>query len=123
MQMTTNPTSIDDYIAGFPKEVGVLLQQMRMTICEAAPGAEEVISYAMPAFKLNGILVYYAAFKNHIGFFPTSSGIAAFKDELSAYKWSKGAIQFPLDKPLPLDLIVKIVKFRVNENLNKFAGK
>jgi len=86
---------------------------------EAAPEAVEVISYQMPAFKLNGILVYFAAFKNHIGFYPTSSGIEQFKKELSPYKWSKGAVQFPLDKPIPFALVKKIVIFRVKENLRR----
>ena len=110
---------IDQYIAGFPEEHRKKLEILRETIRQAAPGAEEDISYSMPAFKQNGILVYYAAYKNHIGFYPTGSGIVAFMSELSDYKWSKGTIQFPLDRPLPLPLITKIVKFRVEENLNK----
>jgi uncharacterized protein YdhG (YjbR/CyaY superfamily) len=110
-------TNIDDYIAGFPEPTGKLLLQLRKIIRQAAPEAEEVISYQMPAFKQNGILVYYAAYKNHIGFYPTSSGIEAFKSELSPYLWSKGTIQFPLDQPLPADLITRIVKFRVSKRL------
>ncbi|MBI3125914.1 MAG: DUF1801 domain-containing protein [Ignavibacteriales bacterium] len=96
-----------------------MLESLRQTIRKAAPKAEEVVSYQMPAFKQNSVLVYFAAFKNHIGFYPTSSGIAAFKEEISKYKNSKGAVQFPLDKKLPLGLVTKIVKFRVKEDLAK----
>jgi uncharacterized protein YdhG (YjbR/CyaY superfamily) len=113
------PGSIDEYIAAFPKRMQLLLKQMRTALREAAPGAEEKISYRMPAFALKGILVYFAAHKNHIGFYPTASGIQAFQKELSAYEGSKGAVRFPLDKPLPLQLIAKIVKWRVAENLKK----
>jgi uncharacterized protein YdhG (YjbR/CyaY superfamily) len=111
------PKDIDEYINGFPTEIQQLLEQVRLTIKENAPQAKEVISYSMPAFKLNGILVWFAGYSKHIGFYPGASGIAAFKNELSNYKWAKGSVQFPLDKPLPLDLITKMVKFRVNENL------
>lgn len=111
--------NMDEYIAGFPAEVQDLLQQVRTTIRKAAPKAEEAMSYAMPTFKLNGNLVHFAAYKNHIGFYPTPSGIEAFKEELSAYKSSKGAVQFPIDQRLPLSLISKIVKFRVQENEKK----
>ncbi len=111
--------TIDEYIATFPKNVQNILAEMRQAIRESAPQAEEVISYQMPAFKLNGILVYFAAFKNHIGFFPTTSAMETFKEELSGYAVSKGTIRFPLDKPIPLDLVKKIVKFRVKENLEK----
>ena len=107
---------IDKYIEGFPEETQTILKQLRSVIKEAAPGAEEVISYQMPAFKYSGILVYFAGFKKHIGFYPTASGITAFKDELSSYKGAKGSVQFPIDKPLPYNLIAKIVKFRVKEN-------
>jgi uncharacterized protein YdhG (YjbR/CyaY superfamily) len=110
---------IDKYISGFPKEVQVLLEQVRTTIRQAAPEAEETIKYAMPTFVLNGNLVHFAAFKNHIGFYPVPSGIEAFKKELSAYKQGKGSVQFPLDQPIPLDLIAKIVKYRIVENLRK----
>ncbi len=112
-------TSIDDYIAGFSEEIQDLLRAIRKGVSESAPDAREAISYQMPTFKLNGILVHFAAFKNHIGFYPTPSGITAFQEELSPYKTSKGAIQFPLDQPLPLELIRKIVQFRVRENLGK----
>lgn len=107
------------YIAAQPTEIQYRLQQLRETIRKAAPDAEEVISYQMPAFRLNGMLVYFAGWKNHIGFYPVSSAVAAFKEELSPYKFAKGSIQFPHDKTLPLKLITKIVKFRVQENLNK----
>jgi uncharacterized protein YdhG (YjbR/CyaY superfamily) len=112
----TAARSIDEYISGFPGDIGKTLEKLRAAIRAAAPGAEERISYQMPAFYLAGNLVYFAAFKNHIGFFPTSSGIAAFKRELAPYSCSKGTVRFPLDKPLPLALIRKIVKFRVAEN-------
>jgi uncharacterized protein YdhG (YjbR/CyaY superfamily) len=110
---------IDVYIANQTPEVQILLQQMRQTIKKAAPEAEEVISYNMPAFKYHGILVYFAAYKNHIGFYATPTGHFEFKEELSAYKQGKGSVQFPLNKPLPLDLISRIVTFRVKENLKK----
>ena len=109
--------TIDQYIATFPPNIQTILQQIRQAIHEAAPEAEETISYQMPAFKQNGVLVYFAAFKDHIGFFPTGSGVEAFKDKTSSYKTGKGTIQFPLDKPVPLDLIKEIVRFRVKENL------
>jgi len=115
--------SIDEYITAFPKQIQDILQKLRWIIKEAAPQAQETISYQMPAFKLNGILVYFAAFKDHIGFFPTSSGVAAFEKELSEYKTSKGTIRFPLDKQIPFDLVTKIVKYRVNENLQKKRHK
>ena len=117
-----NP-DVDRYIAGFPDNVRELLMQLRTAVREAAPEAEEVISYQMPAYRLQGMLVYFAGYKNHIGFYPTSSGIKAFKQELSAYKGAKGTVQFPLDKPLPLDIIKKIVAFRVAENLQKTGSK
>lgn len=117
--MKSQYKTIDEYIKTFSPEIQSILEKMRQTIRKAAPGAIEVISYQMPAFKLNGILVYFAAFKDHIGFFPTASGIAALKNELSPYKWSKGTIQFPLDKPIPYDLVEKIVKFRIKENQAK----
>lgn len=116
-------TSIDEYIAGFPPEVQQLLEQVRTTIRAAAPQAEETISYAIPTFTLEGNLVHFAAFKNHIGFYPVPSGMEAFKDELAAYKSGKGSAQFPLNQALPLDLITRIVKYRVQENLEKAARK
>lgn len=115
----TTVQSIDEYIRQFSPEIQEKLQTMRNVIKEAAPEAEETISYRMPAFAMRGILVYFAAFKNHIGFYPTASGISAFQDELSAYHSAKGSVQFPLKEPLPCDLISKIVTFRVAENLRK----
>ncbi|MCU0372200.1 MAG: DUF1801 domain-containing protein [Ignavibacteria bacterium] len=115
--------SIDEYIASFPEETVLLLEQIRKTIKQAAPLAEETISYSMPAFRQNGILVYFAAFKNHIGFFPAPSGKEAFGKELSVYKGGKGTVQFPLDKPLPLNLISRIVRFRVKENSGKIKNR
>ena len=117
------PQNIDEYIAGFPNDIQEKLQKIRMTIRKAAPKAEEKISYQIPAFALNGNLVWFAAFKKHIGFFPTSSGIREFEKELSIYKCSKGTAQFPLDKPIPLGLISRIVKFRLKENLARAAAK
>lgn len=115
--------TIDDYILHFPPEVQEILNQLRKVIKEAAPDAEEKISYQMPAFAFHGNLVYFAAYKNHIGFYPTSSGIAEFKQELSEYKGSKGAVQFPIGKPLPFELISKIVHFRVAENIKRAEDK
>jgi uncharacterized protein YdhG (YjbR/CyaY superfamily) len=113
------PPSVDAYIAAFPEDIQKRLKCLLRTVRAAAPGAEERISYGMPAFKLNGILVYFAAFKNHIGFFPTSSGVEAFRAELAGYAVSKGTIRFPHDRPLPLRLVARIVGFRVAENLAK----
>jgi len=115
--------TIDDYIAAFPDDVQALLQAVRATIHAAAPDAVERISYGMPAFAQEGNLVYFAALKHHIGLYPTSSGIAAFQQEISAYESSKGAVKFPKDQPMPLDLIARIVQFRVTENLNRAAAK
>ena len=111
--------TIDEYIATFPNNVQSILQELRQVIRDSAPEAEEVISYQIPAFKLNGILVWFAAFKDHIGFYPKSSAIEAFKKELSGYDISKGTIRFPLDKPIPFELVRKIVKHRVKENLSE----
>lgn len=111
--------TIRQYIESFPESTQRILRKLHKAIKETAPDAEEIISYNMPAFSLNGVLVYYAAYKSHIGFYPTGSGIAAFTDEISDYKHSKGAIQFPIDEPLPLDLVKKIVKFRIKMNLEK----
>src|SRR5437868_2932104 len=116
-------SSIDEYIATFPEDIQALLESVRATIKASAPGAQERISYQMPAFALHGNLVYFAALKNHIGFYPTASGIEAFKDELSMYEGTKGAVKFPINQPLPLELISKIVQYRVTENLNNAAAK
>ena len=117
------PKDVDTYIAAQPEEVRPLLQKLRQTIKKAAPKAEESISYQMPGYKLNGALVYFGSWKNHIGFYPVSSGISKFKKELSAYKVAKGTVQLPLDKPLPVKLISEIVKFRVKENMEKTEAK
>ncbi|HEX5112300.1 MAG TPA: DUF1801 domain-containing protein [Saprospiraceae bacterium] len=115
----TKTKNIDEYIAQFPKEIRDRLEQMRETIRKAAPEAEEAISYAMPTFKLNGNLVHFAGYKNHIGFYPAPDGIEAFKKEIAKYKWAKGSVQFPHDQKLPMALITKIVKFRVRQNKEK----
>jgi uncharacterized protein YdhG (YjbR/CyaY superfamily) len=112
-------TSIDEYMKDLPLEVREKLEQVRATVREAAPEAKEKISYNMPAFTLNGNLVYFAAFKSHIGFYPIPSGIEAFKEELAKYQQGKGSVQFPLDQPMPLDLIRRIVLFRAEENRKK----
>ncbi len=112
-------TTIDDYIKNFPNKTQKLLETMRQTIRKAAPQAVEAISYQIPTFKLNGNLVHFAAYNNHIGFYPTSSGTKAFKKELSQYKGAKGSVQFPIDEPIPYDLVKKIVRFRLKENLEK----
>ena len=119
----TKPNNFEEYIVAFPVETQKILEQLRETIRKAAPEADEVISYGMPSFTQNGRLLYFAAFKNHIGFYPMMTAIEAFKPNLSAFKWAKGTIQFPLQKPLPLELITDIVKFRVNENLEKSKNK
>ena len=111
--------AIDDYIALFPKQIQEVLQELRQTIKESAPRAQEAISYQIPTFKLNGNLVHFAAYKNHIGFYPTSSGISKFQKELSKYELSKGTVRFPLGEPVPFGLVRKIVKYRVKENLGK----
>lgn len=119
----TTPKNIDEYIAGFPDNIQEILEKIRKTIREAAPDSEEAISYQMPTFRLYGNLVHFAAFKNHIGFYPTPTGTEKFQKELSAYKGAKGSVQFPLDKPIPYDLIRDIVRFRVGENMEKAVGK
>lgn len=115
--------TIDEYISQFPADVQEKLQILRDVIKQSAPNAIEKISYQMPAFYYLGNLVYFAAFKNHIGFYPTSSGVAAFKKELSKYKGAKGSVQFPIDEPIPYELISKIVKYRVDENMKKAQDK
>ena len=113
------PESIDEYIGTFPKEIRSKLESIRKAVKEEAPDAKEVISYGMPAFKLNRVLVYFAAQQKHIGFYPTASGISAFEEELSQFKHSKGAVQFPIDEPVPLELVRKVVRFRVKEDMAK----
>ena len=119
--MSKHYETIDEYIAAFPENIQSILQEFRQAIMQSAPGAVEAISYQMPAFKLNGTLVWFAAFKDHIGFYPRESAIEAFKEKLSTYGVSKGTIRFPLDKPIPLDLIKEIVRFRVKENQHRPA--
>ena len=110
------PQTIDEYIAGFPPEIQEILEKIRAIIREAAPGAVEAIKYEIPTFVLHGNLAHFAAFKNHIGFYPTPTGIEAFKDKLAAYAGAKGTVRFPLDQPIPYDLIRRIVERRVSEN-------
>ena len=112
-------STIDDYIASFPPAIQQKLIEIRRVIREAAPEASEKIAYQMPTFYLNGNLVHFAAYARHIGFYPAPSGLAAFKEELSQFKGAKGSVQFPLDQPLPMDLISRIVRFRVTENMKK----
>jgi uncharacterized protein YdhG (YjbR/CyaY superfamily) len=119
----TTYQSIDDYITGFPDKVQVILRQIRQLVRDLAPEAEEGISYQMPTFKLHGPLVYFGAYKSHIGFYPTPSGTEKFQEELAPYKSGKGSIRFPVDQPIPFDLIAEIVKFRVQENLQKAEAK
>ena len=123
VETKNTPNEIDVYIAQFPEEIQTLLEQMREIIHAAAPEAAEAISYQMPTFKLHGNLVHFAGYKKHIGFYPAPSGIERFKDELSAYEGAKGSVRFPLDKPIPYDLISRIVAFRVKENLEKAEAK
>jgi uncharacterized protein YdhG (YjbR/CyaY superfamily) len=113
------PSSVDEYIARFPADIQRILEEVRRIIREVVPDVEEVISYQMPTYRLHGNLVHFAAHKNHIGFYPTPSGIEAFVDELTPYQTSKGAVQFPLDQPIPYDIIRKIVAYRREENLEK----
>jgi len=117
------PSTIDEYIRLFPEDVRAILEEVRAAIRGAAPTAEEKISYRMPTFFLEGNLVHFAAYKKHIGFYPAPHGIERFKKELSAYKGAKGSVQFPIDKPLPMELIIEIVKFRVAENLAAAEAK
>jgi uncharacterized protein YdhG (YjbR/CyaY superfamily) len=120
---TSAPANIDEYIASFPPDTQAILQKIRATVHQAAPEAQETISYQMPTFTLKGNLVHFAAFKNHIGFYPTPTGVEQFQKELAPYKWAKGSIRFPLDQPMPYDLIRQIVLYRVQENLEKAAAK
>ncbi len=117
------PTTIDAYIAGFPPHVQELLQKVRTTIRRAAPDAQEVISYQMPTFRLEGNLVHFAAFQSHIGLYPTPSGTERFREELALYETGKGSIRFPLDRPIPYDLITRIVKFRAKENRQRAEAR
>jgi uncharacterized protein YdhG (YjbR/CyaY superfamily) len=123
MTKSTTPTSIDEYIAGFPREVRVTLQKIRLTIKKAAPDAQETISYQIPTFKLHGTLISFAAFSKHIGLYPAPSGSERFNRELSAFRASKSTVRFPLDKPVPYGLITRIVKLRVKANQEKASSK
>src|SRR5690349_20136394 len=120
---STRFNSVDEYIKSLPSASKEKIIELRCLIKKIAPEAEELISYNMPSFKYHGRLVYYAAFKSHIGLYPMASGIAAFQNEISKYKWAKGSVQFPLDKPLPTTLIKKIIQFRIKENREKFELK
>lgn len=119
----TKPTTIDEYIADFSPDMQEILQKVRATIKEAAPKAEETIKYQMPTFVLEGNLVYFGGFKKHVGFYPVPTGIEAYAEDLEPYKTGKGSIQFPYNKPIPYDLITKVVKFRVAENLRNAEAK
>lgn len=123
MQTDVQFKTVEQYLSSFPAKTKAMLKDLRKTIKQNAPKAEELISYNMPAYKLNGPLVYFAGYKNHIGLYPTPNGIAAFKKELSRYKSAKGSVQFPIDEALPLGLIAEIVKFKVAENLEKESSK
>ena len=123
MMAKANYKTIDEYIASFPEDTQKILEEIRATIKAVAPEAEEKISYQMPTFFLKGNLIHFAAFKNHIGIYPTPSGTQAFKDEISMYQGAKGSIRLPIDEPMPLELISRIVKFRVAENLTKAKSK
>lgn len=116
------PENIDEYIEDYPAKVRKILQKIRKTIHKAAPGVEESISYQMPAFKLNGVLIYFAAYENHIGIYPAPRGVKEFKKELEQYEGGKGTVQLPLDQPVPYDLITRIVKYRAKENSEKKSG-
>ncbi|MDO8899046.1 MAG: DUF1801 domain-containing protein [Bacteroidales bacterium] len=122
-EKATKVTDIESYIAGFPEHTQLKLQQIRNAIREAAPDAAETINYQMPTFQLHGNLVHFAGYKMHIGFYPAPSGIAAFETELTPWSYAKGSVQFPLNEPLPLELIQRIVSFRVRENLEKADRK
>ena len=115
--------TVDEYIEGFPADVQKILQKVRATIKKAAPGAEETIKYGIPTFTLKGNLVHFGGYKEHIGFYPAPAGIDAFKKELAAYQTGKGTLQFPLNKPIPYDIITRVVKFRVEKNLEKAKPK
>jgi uncharacterized protein YdhG (YjbR/CyaY superfamily) len=114
---------INEYIACFPKETQKILEDIRIVVKDAAPGAIETIKYSMPTLMLKGNLIHFAAFKNHIGLYPSPSGDEAFKNEIAPYKAAKSSIRFPIDKPIPFELIRKIIKFRISESMNKGAGK
>jgi uncharacterized protein YdhG (YjbR/CyaY superfamily) len=122
-KLKVTPETVDEYIAAFPADIKKRMQQLRKTIRAAAPKADEVISYQMPGYKYFGMLVYFAAYKNHIGFYPGAGGVLEFYKKLSSFKSAKGSVQFPHDRPIPYDVISKIVKFRVKQNEEKFSLK
>jgi uncharacterized protein YdhG (YjbR/CyaY superfamily) len=122
-KIKVTPETVDEYIAAFPADIKKRMQQLRKTIRAAAPKADEVISYQMPGYKYFGMLVYFAAYKNHIGFYPGAGGVLEFYKKLSSFKSAKGSVQFPHDRPIPYDVISKIVKFRVKQNEEKFSLK
>jgi uncharacterized protein YdhG (YjbR/CyaY superfamily) len=122
-RMKSDPNSIDAYIAGYPPHVQEILQKIRLTIKKAAPDAQETIKYRLATFTLKGNLVHFGAFKKHIGFYPTPTGTAKFRKELSVYQGAKGSVRFPLDRPIPYALISKIVRFRVKENMERAKAK
>ena len=123
MATRSTASSIDEYIAGFPPETRKMLKELRALIRASAPDATETISYAIPTFDLNGHLVHFAGYKQHIGFYPTGRGVEAFKEELKPYKGGKGSVQFPFGRPLPTGLIRRIVEYRVAENIGKVSGR
>ena len=123
MATRSTASSIDEYIAGFPPETRKMLKELRALIRASAPDATETISYAIPTFDLNGHLVHFAGYKQHIGFYPTGRGVEAFKEELKPYKGGRGSVQFPLGQPLPTGLIRRIVEYRVAENIGKVSGR
>ena len=117
----SSPTTVDEYIAGFPKDVQKILKEVRAVVRAAAPDAQERIAYQMPTYTMGKNLAHFAAFKNHIGFYPTPNGISSFEKQLSKYKRAKGSVQFPIDEPIPIALIKKIVEYRVKEQKKKNA--
>ena len=121
--MQAKAANVDEYISRFPEATQKHLNDVRNAIRKAAPKAEELISYQMPAYKFHGVLVYFAGYQNHIGFYPTATGISNFKKEISGYKSAKGSVQFPLDRPMPVPLIKKIIAFKVKDNLEREAAK
>lgn len=120
---TTGPENIDDYIEGFPSNVQKILQKIRKTIQKAAPDAEEAISYQIPTFRLNGNLIHFAAFQHHIGLYPRPRGVKEFEEEMGRYEGGKGTVRFPLDEPIPYELITRITRYRVQKNFEAAAAK
>ena len=121
--MKSKPKTVDEYIGGFPDDVAAMLQQLRQAIREEAPDAKEIISYQMPAFSLHGNLVYFAGYRNHVGFYPTSSGIATFRKELAPFETSRGTVRFPAGEPIPMELVRRIIRYRIKEDIRKHKEK